>query len=116
MRKYNTAVLAAVLMLLALACGAGAGENTNGGGEIVYTKPVKAVLFSHKAHVEQKGLSCDLCHSQFFEMQALKVQGKTDFNMEGLAQGKYCGVCHNGTMAFSSNSRCASCHTGVKGS
>lgn len=116
MRKYNTAVLTAVLMLLALAGGAGAGDNTNGGGEIVYTKPVKAVLFSHKTHVEQKGLSCDLCHSKFFEMEALKIQGKSDFTMEGLAQGKYCGACHNGTMAFASNTRCASCHSGVKGS
>lgn len=116
MRKYSTAVLAAVLMLLALACGAGAGDNSKDGGEIVYTKPLKAVLFSHKAHVEQIGLSCDLCHATFFEMKALTVQENSDFTMASLAQGKYCGACHNGTMAFSSNSRCASCHVGVKGS
>lgn len=114
MRKYTTAVVAAVLMPFALALTAGAGEKT--GGEITYTKPVRAVIFSHKLHAEKKGLTCDLCHPAFFEMQALKVQGNADFNMQSLYQGKYCGACHNGTMAFASNTRCASCHVGVKGS
>lgn len=116
MRKHKVAVLAAALISLALAYSAGAGEDMKGGGEIVYSKPVKGVLFSHKSHVEQKELSCDLCHARFFDMEALKVQEKSDFTMESFAQGKYCGVCHNGTMAFSSNSRCATCHVGVKGS
>lgn len=114
MKKYTPVAIAAVLMSLALAGTGTAGENH--GGDILYTKPVKSVLFSHKTHVEQKGLTCDMCHSGTFEMQALKAQENADFKMEALYQGQYCGVCHNGTMAFASNTRCASCHTGVKGS
>ena len=116
MKKTIAVVIATVLVSLNLAGTGVASENQKHGGDILYTKPVKSVLFSHKIHVEQKGLTCDMCHAGTFEMKALKAQGNPDFTMEALAQGKYCGACHNGTMAFSSNSRCASCHSGVKGS
>ncbi len=85
------------------------------GGDIVYTLPLKAVLFSHKVHVEDMGFSCEACHDGIFEMKALHVEEKGDFTMESLYKGKYCGVCHNGSMAFSSNTQCARCHIGVKG-
>lgn len=104
--------LTSLVLLLAVSSGLWAQEK-GPDKDIYYTKPVKSVIFSHKVHVE-KGLSCTICHPGTFEMQALKAQESSDFNMKGLAAGKYCGVCHNGTMAFSSQSRCASCHTGVK--
>ncbi len=85
------------------------------GGDILYTRPLKAVLFSHRAHVEEIGLSCEACHDGIFEMSALSVQEKGDFTMESLYEGRYCGACHNGSMAFSSDSQCARCHIGVKG-
>ncbi len=81
---------------------------------IVYDKPVKGVIFSHKTHVD-KGLACDMCHNRLFEQQAKKAQENKDFVMESLYQGKYCGACHNGSLAFASNTRCATCHIGVKG-
>jgi len=56
-----------------------------------------------------------MCHNRLFEMQAKKAQQNSDFVMESLYQGKYCGACHNGTLAFASNTRCATCHIGVKG-
>jgi len=87
----------------------------SGGGEIYYTKPVKSVLFSHRLHVEKRGLSCDMCHTKLFEMQALAAQQHSDFNMKSLYSGKYCGACHNGKTAFASNTQCARCHDGVKG-
>ncbi|OGW20874.1 MAG: hypothetical protein A2077_03510 [Nitrospirae bacterium GWC2_46_6] len=90
-------------------------DGVSGGGDIVYTKPVKAVIFSHKLHVEERGLSCDMCHNGLFEPAALKAQEKGDFNMDSLYKGKYCGACHDGKMAFASNTQCARCHTGVKG-
>ena len=86
-----------------------------GGPEIIYNKPVRGVLFSHKYHVKELGLSCDSCHSGLFEMQALKSQENPDFNMEALYKGKYCGACHDGKGAFASNTKCALCHVGVKG-
>lgn len=92
-----------------------AAESAAHGGDIVYNKPVKAVLFSHQVHVEDKGLSCEMCHAGMFETMALKAQENKDFTMGALYQGKFCGACHNGQMAFASNVRCASCHIGVKG-
>lgn len=82
-----------------------------GGGDILYTKPVKSVLFSHKAHEK---ISCDRCHPALFEMKALAAQNYTDFNMDALYKGKYCGACHNGKEAFASNTQCARCHGGVR--
>ena len=84
------------------------------GGDIVFEKPVKGVIFSHKLHVEDKGLSCEMCHSRLFEI-GRTTQEKADFVMESLYQGKYCGACHNGSLAFASNTRCATCHIGIKG-
>lgn len=86
-----------------------------GGPEIVYAKPVKGVLFSHKYHVKELGMPCESCHSGIFEMQALKSQENPDFVMDSLYKGKYCGACHNGQAAFASNTKCATCHIGVKG-
>ncbi|MDK9719361.1 MAG: cytochrome c3 family protein [Trichlorobacter sp.] len=81
---------------------------------IIYDKPVKGVIFSHKTHAE-KGLACDMCHNHLFEQQAKKAQQNVDFVMDSLYKGKYCGACHNGSLAFASNTRCATCHIGVKG-
>jgi c(7)-type cytochrome triheme protein len=108
MKKY----CAIIAITLSTAMPTVAAENH--GGDIVYTKGVKTVLFSHKLHVEKKELSCDLCHGRNFVMQALKAQESGDFTMKSLMGGKYCGACHNGIMAFASNTRCGDCHTGVK--
>ena len=90
-------------------------ENIPHGGDIIYTKPLKSVLFSHQLHVEERGLGCDMCHPKPFEMSALQAQENADFTMDSLYKGKYCGACHNGMMAFASSSQCARCHIGVKG-
>jgi len=106
-------MLSTVIALLALAAGL-AFANAYPEAPIVYDKPVRGVIFSHKAHMN-KGLSCEMCHNRLFEMQAKKAQENSDFVMESLYQGKYCGACHNGSLAFASNTRCATCHIGVKG-
>lgn len=82
------------------------------GGDIVYTRPLKAVVFSHKAHTEDIGLHCKWCHEETFEMEALKMQDQAAFNMESLCNEKYCGACHNGDVAFSTTTQCARCHIG----
>jgi len=82
---------------------------------VIFNRPVKAVVFDHKGHVDL-GLDCASCHDKAFEMRkgaAEETPGK--FTMQALYAGKYCGVCHNGNIAFASNTRCASCHIGVKG-
>lgn len=82
---------------------------------VVFNKPVKAVVFGHKEHVEM-GLSCASCHAKEFEMRKGAAEEHPEkFNMQALYAGKYCGVCHNGNIAFASDTRCTSCHIGVKG-
>lgn len=82
---------------------------------IVWTKPVKAVVFTHKVHTQKAGLECDSCHDEVFEMAAGSAEENVDFTMESLYNGKYCGTCHDGETAFASNTRCSSCHIGVRG-
>ncbi len=85
------------------------------GGVVIFTRPVKAVVFDHKVHVEDQGLECDSCHDDPFEMAAGTAEENEDFNMEALYQGKYCGTCHDGETAFASDTKCTTCHIGVKG-
>ena len=89
-------------------------EDVFHGGDIIYSKPVKAVLFSHKSHVEDMGMSCEMCHPELFDMASV-AQENEDFTMDSLYKGKYCGACHDGSFAFASNTKCAHCHIGVKG-
>ena len=84
-----------------------------GGSTIVFIKPVRAVIFEHKLHLA-KNLNCADCHPAIFEKKLRQVENKADFTMAAFDQGKYCGACHNGTKAFSSNTRCTWCHIGVQ--
>lgn len=108
-------VLIAGLLLYAMAAYGTPKADTPIGPGILYTKPVKSVLFTHKSHGAEQGLSCIRCHNGLFEMEALKVQERKDFNMESFYRGKYCGACHNGKDAFAADTQCARCHIRVKG-
>ncbi|MDA8165569.1 MAG: cytochrome c3 family protein [Desulfobacteraceae bacterium] len=91
-------------------------EDTYGPAKpIVFAKPVKGVVFTHKIHTMDAGLACDSCHSGLFEMAAGTAEQNPDFTMKSLYEGKYCGACHDGSMAFSSKTRCTACHAGVHG-
>lgn len=85
--------------------------------DITYSKTVKSVVFSHQAHVADRGFKCDACHTGIFQMKANTAESRPDFNMKGMAEGKYCGSCHStaGKTAFSSGTQCARCHRGAKG-
>ena len=84
-----------------------------GGSTIVFIKPVRAVIFEHKLHLA-KNLSCADCHPAIFEKKSGQAENNADFTMAAFDQGKYCGACHNGIRAFSSNTRCTWCHIGVR--
>jgi len=110
-----------VLAVLALIGGAfqfgtqsWAEEDEEHGGVIIFTKPVKAVVFDHQYHLDM-GMECDSCHEDLFEYAAGTAEENDDFTMKSLYEGKYCGACHDGETAFASNTRCAVCHIGVKG-
>lgn len=82
---------------------------------IVWTKPVETVVFYHKTHTMDAGLDCDSCHDDLFVMEAGAAQENEDFTMASLYEGNYCGACHDGSTAFASDTRCTTCHIGVRG-
>jgi len=82
---------------------------------IVWVKPVESVIFDHKVHTMDTGLSCDSCHDDLFEMEAGAAEEDEKFTMATLYEGGYCGACHDGETAFASNTRCTACHIGVRG-
>lgn len=105
-------LLICLLVLPGLACKARAQEY--GGGPIVFIKPVRAVIFEHKFHLG-KNFTCQSCHPDLFPQKAGVVEEKEDFTMAAFNEGKYCGKCHDGTTAFSVNTRCNWCHIGIQG-
>lgn len=84
-------------------------------GIIIYTKPVKSVIFNHKAHSEDYSISCNICHDKLFQMEALSAEKKSDFNHKAFSKGKYCGACHDGKKGFAMDKQCTKCHIGLKG-
>lgn len=82
---------------------------------IVWVKPVKSVVFNHKTHTMGAELDCDSCHDDLFEMEAGAAEANDDFTMATLYDGGYCGSCHDGSTAFASDTRCTTCHIGVRG-
>ncbi len=82
---------------------------------IIWDKPVKGVVFEHKIHTMKMELDCDSCHDEIFEMEAGTAQENEDFTMKSIYDGVYCGSCHDGGDAFAANTRCTTCHIGVRG-
>jgi c(7)-type cytochrome triheme protein len=101
-----------LLALMRIQCAAETQEF--GGGPIVFIKPVRAVIFEHKFHLSKK-LNCQSCHPDLFAQKSGELEKKEDFTMAAFNQGKYCGRCHDGTIAFSVNTKCNWCHIGVQG-
>jgi c(7)-type cytochrome triheme protein len=63
------------------------------------------VTFNHEFHGMSFG--CRECHPDEFLMK----KGATPMKMDAMYQGKLCGACHNGQMAFATTD-CAKCHKG----
>lgn len=113
---------AGLIVLFALLIGAGAlfhglpaaAEQSGLGGDVLFTKPVKTVVFSHKSHVEDLNMSCNACHDKLFPMESGASEKLADFNHKAFDKGKYCGSCH-GKSASPMNAECTKCHIGVKG-
>ncbi len=92
--------------------------------KIVFTQPVKSVVFDHDIHVTRESLSCESCHKEVFTMKKGTVEGEELTFSEDPAEkrkyleklhSKYCGTCHDSSQAFGYLTRCTVCHIGVKG-
>ena len=72
-----------------------------------------AVIFSHAKHVLEQQPQCTDCHVKLFQMKAgMTAQKQGKLTMAAMAQGQFCGACHNGKRAFSvqDTQACATCH------
>lgn len=73
------------------------------------TEGVRPVIFPHWFH--RIRFRCKVCHSELgFEMRA----GANDVTMAEIIEGKFCGMCHNGQIAWSTEN-CDLCHSGRPG-
>lgn len=65
------------------------------------------VIFDGKLH-HDKGFKCAYCHTKIFSMK----RGAAKITLSEMSVGKFCGECHNGTMAFKVNdpANCTTCH------
>ena len=98
--------------LLALACALPAATTFAEYGDVVINKRsdkegVRPVIFPHWFH--RIRFRCKVCHSELgFKMRA----GANDVSMKDIVEGKFCGMCHNGQIAWGPE-RCDLCHSGL---
>jgi len=76
---------------------------------IVWEKPVR-VIFEHRSHTDDIGLECSSCHDDVFAMQRGTAVRTGKLTMASLAEGQFCGACHDGDTAFASDTNCTACH------
>ena len=99
-----------LLVLLLLAPAASQAEY----GDVVLNRHsdrqgVRPVVFPHWFH--RIRFRCKVCHHELgFKMRA----GANDVLMADIIDGKFCGMCHNGQIAWSAD-RCELCHSGLPG-
>ncbi len=99
-------------LLMALACTLSAGTPFAEYGDVVLNKRsekegVRPVIFPHWFH--RIRFRCKVCHSELgFKMRA----GANDVLMADIIDGKFCGMCHNGQVAWGPD-RCELCHSGL---
>lgn len=95
-----------VTMFLALVCGFGYGASMQ---DIIYQgdKASDEAIFHGDKHLK-RGLKCEDCHNK--GMFPKKEKGATVITMKAIQQGKLCGKCHNGKIAFGIDHHCDRCH------
>lgn len=70
---------------------------------------MRPVVYPHWFH--RIRFRCKVCHSELgFKMRA----GANNITMEAIIDGRFCGMCHNGEIAWSVE-RCDICHSGRMG-
>ncbi|MBI1911672.1 MAG: hypothetical protein HYS21_06685 [Deltaproteobacteria bacterium] len=86
--------------------------------------PGNFVMRTHQAEMDAKGLApvlyphwmhrlffeCKTCHQDIFKMK----RGGNGLSQSAIQDGKLCGKCHNGTIAFDAGKDCEKCHMAGK--
>ena len=81
-------------------------------GDIVFKRAggeggVPPAIFPHWFH--RIRFKCYACHPSIFQMKA----GADKITMDAIGQGKFCGTCHNGKIAWEIGfNTCPKCHVG----
>ncbi|GAB3651627.1 c(7)-type cytochrome triheme domain-containing protein [Ramlibacter alkalitolerans] len=107
MKRLACALLLVLGLFMALPAGAEYGDvvldrNSTKEG-------VRPVVFPHWFH--RIRFRCKVCHSELgFRMRA----GANVVRMDDIINGKFCGMCHNGQVAWSPE-RCDLCHSAKPG-
>lgn len=110
--RRRRSLRAAQALLLALACALPQSTPFAEYGDVVLNKRsdkegVRPVVFPHWFH--RIRFRCKVCHSELgFKMRA----GANDVLMADIVDGKFCGMCHNGQVAWGPE-RCELCHSGL---
>jgi c(7)-type cytochrome triheme protein len=103
MRRKSFWILSALLVLV---CGVAYGAAMQ---DIIYQgdKASDVAIFHGDKHLK-RGFKCEDCHNKgmFPKME----KGATVITMKAIQQGKLCGKCHNGTIAFGIDHHCDRCH------
>lgn len=99
-------------LILILACGipsAGAEYGDVVLNRLSEANDMRPVIFPHWFH--RVRFRCKVCHHELgFEMRA----GANEIDMGKIIDGQYCGMCHNGQVAWSVD-ECHLCHSGKPG-
>lgn len=100
-----------VAMVVTLVLASGAASSADELGDVKFTRQGEAsegiapAVFPHGVH--RVVYKCAACHDDLYPMKS----GSVEITMEMIQDGKSCGVCHNGIVAFpSSFSTCVRCH------
>jgi c(7)-type cytochrome triheme protein len=64
------------------------------------------VVFDGTVHAKAVS-SCKDCHKVELFPEMKKIAAIT---MKDIYEGRYCGVCHNGTVTFEATNNCSRCH------
>ncbi len=78
-------------------------RNCHNLGRFTYKGSGMKTVFDHASHAKRN--TCKDCHPEVFIMK----KGAHRMTMADINQGRFCGVCHNGKRAFSSDI-CNACH------
>jgi c(7)-type cytochrome triheme protein len=114
MRRSRLFLLAAAAVLAAVTAVVDVAPAHAEYGDVVLNKRsekegMRPVVFSHWFH--RIRFRCKVCHAELgFKMRA----GANDVQMSDINDGKFCGMCHNGQIAWAAD-RCDLCHSGRPG-